>query len=400
MMRVFQTDSHRLAAGPVNQATISQAAPVGNDLTLPRLLTPGPMALSDTVKFPMLTDLGSRGAEIRRLTAEVRSMLAAIANGGDSHETVLVQGSGTFAIEAAIGTFCRISSRVLVIVNGIYGLRAVRILRLLGIPCETITCAANICPDIEAIAERLRSGSEFTHMFFVHCETTTGILNPLKSLCALARMHGVTTIVDAMSSYGGHPIDMQRDHIDVLVSSGNKCVESPPGIAFVIAPRELLEGAEGNNRSFCLDLHDQWRGFDRDGEWRCTPPTHILQALHAALLRLHEETIQGRLRRYERVRERVTSGLTALGFVPVVKKQHRAIACIAFSHPEWRGHEAEAFARYCDALQSEKLHIYTKLHQPTSSFRVGCMGAIKDHWIDALIEVTADHMKFTEVFKR
>lgn len=362
----------------------------------PRLLTPGPMALSDVVKQAMLKDLGSRGSEFIQLTEDVCSMLVEIAHGVGAHEPVLIQGSGTFAVEASIGTFCRKSGRVLVIVNGIYGERAVSILKRHGIPHKTVVFAANTRPDLGVIRQKLQTSPDVTHMFVVCCETTTGILNPLAELCALARNHGVTTIVDAMSSFGGHRIDVIRDHVDILISSGNKCVEAPPGIAFVIARRSLLEQAGGNNRSYCLDLHDQWVGFQRTGEWRSTPPTHVLQALHTALRTLRFETVAARRKRYERIRDRITSGMVALGFVPVVAHKDRSAVCIALTHPDWRGREEQEFARYCDALHAAGLHIYAKMHAQTASFRIGCIGRIQDHWIDDLLQVSKRHMAIEE----
>ncbi len=366
---------------------------VAMDQPPPRLLTPGPMALDRDVKMRMLTDLGSRGNEIIKITADVRRMLTDLANGLGTHETVLLQGSGTFAVEAALGTFCNPQSRVLAVVNGIYGERAVQILQCHKVFCEAIRCDADRQPDIDAIAHRLRETGDFTHLFFVHCETTTGIMNPLDALCELARSHGLLTIVDAMSAFGGTRIDLHRVPIDVLVASGNKCVEAPPGIAFAIVERSLLERSHSNSTSFCLDLHDQWLSFDRTGEWRSTPPTHVLQALHAALQGLCTEGVPARQRRYERLRDRVITGLQPLTFEPVVAPQYRAPVCVALRCPAWRGRASAAFQQFNSTLISAGLRIYSKMHAPTSSFRIGCIGAIQDNWVDELIAAARRHMQ-------
>ncbi|MEY9388388.1 aminotransferase class V-fold PLP-dependent enzyme [Bradyrhizobium liaoningense] len=147
-----------------------------------------------------------------------------------------------------------------------------------------------------------------------------------------ARRRGVKTIIDGMSSFGALNIDLSQRGPDVLVTSSNKCIEGPPGVAFVIASRELLENAAQEPRSFVLDVRDQWLSLERTGEWRSTPPTHIVQATTMALKILHEESIDARRFRYEKVRDDLIKELEGT-VSPLLSPELQSPVCVAFSAP-------------------------------------------------------------------
>lgn len=352
-----------------------------------RLLTPGPLALANSVKRRMMIDLGSRDAVFRAITREVREDILWVAGATNTHTVIPIQGSGTFAMEAALIAFLTSSSKALVCVNGIYGERICAILARHGLAHLTLPTSATRIPDVARVAELLEADPQITHLCFVHCETTTGILNPFSELLRCAREHGVVTIVDSMSAFGAVEIDASRDAFDVLVASGNKCLEAPPGVAFVVASKSLMQGKPAQARSFSLDLFEQWRHMEASGEWRTTPPTHVVQALHMSLGELRTEGVRERRARYWRVQERIVSGFAALGIEPILTPELRSPVCISFRIDALRG-GADAFESFYDYLASQGLYIYSKPHAETRSFRVGCIGRIPDAWIDQLVECT------------
>jgi 2-aminoethylphosphonate-pyruvate transaminase len=279
------------------------------------LFTPGPLTTSRTVKQALLRDLGSRDGAFTALVADVRRRLLAIggvAAGG--YEAIPMQGSGTYAVESVFASTVRPDGKVLVIVNGAYGHRIAHMCAMLHIDCESLVFPENQALDLTRIEAKLSAGA-FTDVAVVHCETTTGIFNPIDAIGGLVRAVGARYIVDAMSSFGAVPIDIAGARIDYLVSSANKCIEGVPGFGFVIACREALMETEGRARSLSLDLLAQWKGLEANGQFRFTPPTHALLAFHQALLELDAEGgVVGRGARYRANYETLVAGMRALGF--------------------------------------------------------------------------------------
>src|SRR5580698_4675898 len=256
------------------------------------LFTPGPLTTSATVKAAMLCDAGSRDAEFIAAVRDIRERLLRIGGAapGGGFECVPMQGSGTFAIESVISSAIPRDGRLLVLVNGAYGRRIVEMARVHGIEVQTVEAPENrkILP--EMVAERLGGtvGST-THVAVIHCETTTGIVNPIAEIGEKVARAGAVYIVDAMSSFGAIPIDLAAVHADFLISSANKCIEGVPGFGFVLARRSRLLDAQGLARTLSLDLQAQWQGLENGGQFRFTPPTHALLAFHQALLELDAE---------------------------------------------------------------------------------------------------------------
>ena len=260
------------------------------------LFTPGPLTTSSAVKQAMLHDVGSRDQYFIDIVQSIRNRLVAIAgDDGQLYTTVILQGSGTFSLEAVLSSTVPRDGRVLVLVNGAYGRRLVRIAEILDIPATVIEVPEDqrfAAADVDAA---LAADSSITHVSVVHCETTSGILNDLAPLADVVDRHSRLFFVDAMSSFGGIPIDLGQIPIDYLVSSANKCIEGVPGFSFVIARTEQLEKTEGIARSLSFDLLDQYRGLEASGQFRFTPPTHALLAYHQALLELDAEGgVEGR----------------------------------------------------------------------------------------------------------
>src|SRR3954462_3505731 len=284
----------------------------------PRLLTPGPLALAPEVKASMQSDLGSRDLAFREVTRDIRRAIQDIAQAGPDYTTVLMQGSGTFAIEAVQSTLVKDTDKVLVCANGVYGETAAKILRRHKLPHVVLAYPIDAPGSVPAAEALLQGDPSITHLYVVHCETPSGILNPVEDLLALARRRGVTSIVDSMSAFGAIEVDARQHPFDVLFSSGNKCLEAPPGIAFATLRRDLLTPQNAVPRTYTLDLFDQWRSFEETGEWRTTPPTHVAQALRAGLFELQRETVAGRHARYAAIRDRLVAGPPAPGFSPLL----------------------------------------------------------------------------------
>jgi 2-aminoethylphosphonate-pyruvate transaminase len=353
----------------------------------PRLLTPGPLALAPEVKACMHNDLGSRDQAFRQVTSDIRDWIKDLAGAGSDYSVIPMQGSGTFAIEAALTTFVKDSDKVLICANGVYGRTAAEIMRRHRLSHVVLSRPITELIPVDEAEAILRADPAITHLYFVHCETTSGIVNPLADLLALTRRRGVTSIVDSMSAFGAIEIDARVHPFDVLISSGNKCLEAPPGIAFAIVRRALLTPQNTVVRTYTLDLFDQWRSFEETGEWRSTPPTHVAQALRAGLIALRQETVPGRQARYAGIRDRLIAGMEPLGFTPILPLTLQSPVCVAF-RSEAVVPDAAAFADYYQHLRAARLLIYARFHEDSRSFRIGCIGRIEPAWIEELLEAT------------
>lgn len=348
------------------------------------LFTPGPLSTSKTVKQAMLRDLGSRDAEFLSVISRIRRRLLELVHlAPGSYEVVLMQGSGTFSVESVLSSVIPSSGKLLVAINGAYGNRMARIAAVLGIPCETITFEEAIPVNVERMRVALASDQTVTHVGTIHCETSSGILNPIAELGHVVGESGRIFIVDAMSSFGGIPIDIAEDKIDYLVSSANKCIQGVPGFAFVIARRDLLEASEGYARSLSLDLFAQWKGLENDGQFRFTPPTHALLAFWQALQELEEEGgIEARACRYAANQQALMEGMTELGFDAFLAPEHQSHIITSFRFP---GNPHFRFPSFYQRLSELGFLIYPGKISNADCFRIGTIGNIFPQDIRALV---------------
>jgi 2-aminoethylphosphonate-pyruvate transaminase len=346
------------------------------------LFTPGPLTTSETVRAAMSRDLGSRDADFLAVVAEIRRRLVELAGGVGSHTAVIVQGSGTFGVEGAIGTALPRDGKLLIASNGAYGARLAQIAAALRIDREVIPFAEDRPIDPLAIERALAADPRITHVAVVHGETSTGMINPIDAVAAAVARHGRQLIVDAMSTFGGVPIDVSR--IDYLISSANKCLEGVPGFSFVIARESSLTRAEGQARSLSLDLHAQWRGLERDGQFRFTPPTHALLAFRQALDELSDEGgVVGRAARYRRNHEVVVDGMRRLGFEPYLPDERRGWIITSFRSPPSARFD---FKRLYEGLSARGFVIYPGKVSKADCFRIGHIGRIAPKHCAALVE--------------
>jgi 2-aminoethylphosphonate-pyruvate transaminase len=344
---------------------------LGNE---PILLTPGPLTTSPATRQAMLRDWGSWDAAFNQMTQSVCADLVAIANGGQDYVCVPLQGSGTFSVEAALGTLVPRQGCVLVPNNGAYCARIIRILQRLAIDYVELALDDDEPVSVAAIEDAFNQNSRITHVAQVHLETSAGLLNPLDDIAALCKRHGKSLIVDAMSSFGALPIDLSRGGIDALISASGKCLEGVPGMGFVIVRRDVLEASEGRSPSLALDLHDQYVYMRKTTQWRFTPPTHVIAALRTALDQfLAEGGMPARGARYAKNCEVLVVGMRALGFEPFLAPEVQAPVIVTFHAPHDPAYD---FKTFYAAVRDAGYVLYPGKLTKLETFRVGCIGAI------------------------
>jgi len=347
---------------------------MGNFNRDPILLTPGPLTTSLETKTAMLRDWGSWDAAFNAVTARVRERLTAIVHADETHVCVPMQGSGTFSVEAAVNTLVPRDGHVLVLVNGAYGKRMARLTEMMGRRVSVFETAEDVPTTAGDVSRLLDADRSITHVGLIHCETSTGILNPLHEIAHTVAERGVSLIVDAMSSFGAIAIDARTTPLDALIAASGKCVEGPPGMGFVFARRSVLERRAGNSTSLALDLHDQWTYMERTTQWRYTPPTHVVVALDAALAQYEAEGGQpARLARYTANYEALVSGMAELGLRPFLDAKIQAPIIVTFhAPPDPRYAFTDLYAR----VRDKGFILYPGKLTQVETFRVGCIGAI------------------------
>lgn len=357
------------------------------------LLTPGPLSTTKTVKAAMLRDWCTWDDDYNNLVQEIRERLVNLATHQPGYTAVLMQGSGTFAVESVIGSVVPEGGKLLVIANGHYGDRIGLIARALRIPVHLLDFGETGFLDLELLESVLRIHSDLTHVAVVHCETTTGMLNPVSEIGRLARRYEKTYIVDAMSSFGGIPMDVAEIGADYLISSANKCIQGVPGFGFVIAQRGGLESCAGQARSLSLDLYHQWKEMEtRGGKWRFTSPTHVVRAFAQALNELDEEGgVPARYARYCANHQVLVRGMKELGIQCLLPEEHQSPIITAFVQPREPGF---VFKSFYARLKQRGFVIYPGKVTSADTFRIGNIGHVFPRDMGRLVAAVRDAMDF------
>jgi len=360
-------------------------------MTDPVLLTPGPLTTSAKTKSAMLSDWGSWDGSFNALTASVCRDLVAIVDAQDDHVCVPLQGSGTFSVEAALGTLVPRDGKVLVPDNGSYCKRIVRILGYLGRGAVPLVFGEQEPADPARIDAALTADPAITHVAQVHCETGTGILNPLPEIAAIVAKHGRGLIVDAMSSYGAIPIDARTMRFDALIAASGKCLEGVPGMGFVIARRTALERSAGNTCSLAMDLLDQWQYMQKTGQWRFTPPTHVLAALRTAIDQFQSQGgLPARLARYRENCAALVSGMRTLGLKTFLPDAFQAPIIVTFHAPPDPAYD---FGEFYGRVRNRGFILYPGKLTAVDTFRVGCIGAIDPGTLRGAVAAIAEVLR-------
>ena len=340
--------------------------------TDPLLLTPGPLTTSATVKQAMLHDYGSRDRRFIELNRRICDGLLSLCDANDTHLCIPIQGSGSFAVEAMIANQVPRDGKLLNLVNGAYGHRISEICSYLGRRVSVLETEEDRPVDVAGLDRVLALDEEITHVAVVYCETTSGIANPVADIAEVVATHGRSLLIDAMSAFGALPLSAAEIPFAALAASANKCLESVPGMGFVIAARESFPATEGNAHSTSLDLYRQWRSLDESGQWRFTPPVHCLLALNQALLELEDEGgVAGRRRRYEENSRVLVEGMRELGFATFLPDELHSPIIVTFLTP---GNETFNFREFYQRLNELGYVIYPGKLTDKDSFRVGCIG--------------------------
>ncbi|MBH3427455.1 2-aminoethylphosphonate--pyruvate transaminase [Pseudomonas alkylphenolica] len=361
----------------------------------PILLTPGPLTTSSRTRQAMMVDWGSWDRDFNQLTASLCEQLLAIVNGADSHHCVPLQGSGTFAVEAAIGTLVPRDGKVLVLINGAYGQRLAKICKVLGRAYSTFETAEDQPTTAADVDRLLAADTAITHVALIHCETSTGILNPLPEIAQVVARHGKRLIIDAMSSFGALPIDASEVPFDALIAASGKCLEGVPGMGFVFANKAALAAAEGNSPSLAMDLQDQHAYMAKTGQWRFTPPTHVVAALHEALLQYNEEGgLPARHQRYADNCKTLLDGMAAIGLRSFLPAEIQAPIIVTFHAPNDPRYQ---FKDFYERVKAKGFILYPGKLTQVETFRVGCIGVVGPDGMQAAVNAVAQVLREMEV---
>ncbi|MCP4183507.1 MAG: 2-aminoethylphosphonate--pyruvate transaminase [Hyphomicrobiales bacterium] len=347
-------------------------------LSEPFLLTPGPLTTSYEVKEAMLRDWGSWDKDFREMTQEMRvQLLAMIGSKADDFDCVPMQGSGTFSVEAMLGSFIPRNGKVLILANGAYGQRSVQTMAYLGRDHVVLDKGDYLPPRGEEVVKILKEDPAITHVVAIHCETSSGILNPIDEISQATYGAGRKLLIDSMSAFGAVPLEADKIQYEAVVSSANKCIEGVPGFGFIIARKCELQAAKGNSHSLSLDVHAQWEHMNKTGQWRFTPPTHVVVAFLEAL-RSHqlEGGVEGRGARYARNRDVMVSGMRDLGFETLLANRWLSPIIVTFFCPADPMFE---FGKFYELMKDKGFIIYPGKLTVAESFRVGCIGQMDEH---------------------
>jgi 2-aminoethylphosphonate-pyruvate transaminase len=355
-----------------------------------KLLTPGPLTTTSTVKEQMLFDRCTWDQDYKDITQKIRAQLLEFAGASNEEYTVvLMQGSGTFAVESVMNTAIANDDKALIITNGAYGERIVKMAQYIGLSFKEYCVEYDEYPNETDIRDILEKDQEITHMIMVHCETTTGILNPINMVANLSKEYGKTLIIDAMSSFGGMEINMPSLGIDYLISSANKCIQGVPGFGFVIAKREKLLACEGNARSLSLDLYDQWKVMEKDGKWRFTSPTHVVAAFSKAIDELMDEGgIPARFARYQNNNRILRERLEEVGLPAYISADKQSPIITTFLFPN----EQFNFDEFYSYMKEKGFVLYPGKLTDLETFRIGNIGEIYEDDINELCNIIEEYM--------
>ncbi len=355
----------------------------------PYLLTPGPLTTAWEVKEAMLKDWGSWDADFRAMTAELRrGLLALIGDDRGEYDCVPMQGSGSYCVEAMLGSFVPRDGKVLVLANGAYGLRASATLKYLNRAQVLIDKGDYLPPRGAEVAAALDADPKITHVLAIHCETSSGILNPVGEIAEATLSRGRKLLIDSMSAFGAVPLEVRDIPWEAMVSSANKCIEGVPGFGFVIAKKSALEAAKGNSHSLSLDVHAQWAAMEKTGQWRFTPPTHVVAAFLQAL-RMHaaEGGVAARGARYARNRDVMVAGMRELGFETLLDDRWLSPIIVTFFCP---ADPKFVFPDFYDRMKAKGFIIYPGKLTVVDSFRVGCIGRMDEHVMRRVVQAARE----------
>ncbi len=357
-----------------------------------KLLTPGPLTTTETVKKEMMFDHCTWDDDYKKITLSIREKLLKLAHVSEPEYTVvLMQGSGTFGVESVLTSVIGNDEKLLICANGAYGERMGDIAEHAGLNYTIYNEHYENVPSAEKVAAILKEDPEITHVSMVHSETTSGILNDIASMAKVVKEAGKTFIVDAMSSFGGVDIPVGELGIDFIISSANKCIQGVPGFSFIICNREKLIASKGKARSLSLDLYDQWKTMDKDGKWRFTSPTHVVLAFAQALKEMEEEGgIPARSKRYADNNKLLIQRMAEMGIRPYIDSAHQGPIITTFFYPENHHFSFQEMYQY---IKDRGYAIYPGKVTDADTFRIGNIGEIYKEDIEKVCDIIKEFLE-------
>jgi 2-aminoethylphosphonate-pyruvate transaminase len=356
----------------------------------PLLLTPGPVSTSAATKSAMLRDRASGGVEFQEDIAFARGYLVGLVHGAGTYTAVPLPGSATYANEAVIAGLVPAGGKLLIFSNGVYGDRLIEIACHLGKAHSVLRTPPFIPPTEAEFDAAFAADPAVTHLFMVHCETSTGVLNPVDAAAASCRRYSKGLLIDAVASFGAIELDARALMFDALTISSNKCMEGVPGVGWTIVHKQVLESAKGVAASLSLDLWDQNQHMDRTQAFRFTPPTQVVAAF-AQACREHaaEGGTPARRARYQRNWRRLIDGMRQMGFVSVVPDVDASPIVATFHNP---AHPNFNFEKLFDGMKRRGFIIFPGRLALANTFRIGCMGAVTEDDIAEAMQAVAETM--------
>ena len=360
-----------------------------------KLLTPGPLTTSESTKKAMLHDWGSRDIKFIDLNKKIRQTLVELINGLNVFECVPMQGSGTFSVEAMIGSLTSKKSKILILINGAYGQRMKKICSYMSRNFITYEVAEHEIHNLNKIQNLINENKDLTHVFSVYCETTSGILNPIQSISELSKKNNISFFIDAMSAFGALPLDIKTTYFDAVAASSNKCLEGVPGVGFILVRKSVLQNSKNNSHSLSLDLYDQWESMEKNAQWRFTPPTHVLAAFNQALIEhLNEGGTKGRYQRYKKNCKIICDGMEKLGFKQLLPNDLQAPIIITFLEPKVQNFD---FKKFYNSLSDKGFLIYPGKLTVADTFRIGCIGNLYEKDMNEAILAVENTLKDLDI---
>ncbi|NBI28677.1 2-aminoethylphosphonate aminotransferase [Chengkuizengella marina] len=363
------------------------------------LLNPGPATTTDSVKWAQVVpDICPREDEFGHLMNSVTTDLTQFVADNTDFTTVLFSGSGTSAVEAILCSSVSHDETLLIINNGAYGERMVKIADTYKLNYEEFNSLPYEPLDLELLEQKIQTCSKkITHLAVVHHETTTGLLNQVKLIGDICAKHDIDLIVDAMSTYAAIPIQMDEMNISYLAASSNKNLQGMAGISFVIAKVSRLEQLKhAEIRSYYLNLYEQYKYFFKNKQMRFTPPVQTMYALKQAIIELKEEGISERYARYTRSWERLISGISRLGLSYLVPEAHHSKIITAIIEPD---HAEYNFPNMHQYFYKHNIMIYPGKLNQFKTFRIANIGAITYKDIDTFLELLEHYLTSISVIK-
>ena len=349
------------------------------------LFTPGPVTTSKTVKEAANIDLESNDATFITYVKQIRERLLTLAHvESPEYESVIIPGSGTHGVESVISSAISSKGMLLNIVNGANGRRISKIARIHSIPLLEIIYNDNQLPDFKEIESFLKKNRQITHVAAVHCETSSGLLNPIAEIGEICARYNKSFIVDSMSSFGAYDLNIKELNISYLISCSYKCMEGIPGFSYVLLKRSSLDQCQSQGRSLSLDLYDQWVGLNTSLDYRFAPSVHAFLAFHEALKDLENEGgIPVRAERYSVNNALLVGEMRELGFEMYLPGHMRSYTVTTFLYPD---HPDFSFEKFYNSLNEKGFVISNAIINKTDCFRIANIGQLYPHDIQNLMD--------------